>query len=192
MPNHCTNWLDVVGDTDSIAEFRKVVTTPSVHDRKEEEEGTIKIYQRTYPCPLEYYESDKWYAWCNTHWGTKWGDYDTELVGESPTHLNFQFTTAWGPGVDGILNISRKFPTLVFVGEYEESGMCFCGAYSVQNGDILAEYEGTYPETEATEDGDYDFDAQFAKLTQEMERCKRVVIDELSEETKSLFSATIV
>lgn len=189
MPNHCVNWLDVIGDPDSIAEFRKVVMTPSEHDRSNKKE--ISIYQRSYPCPKELYETEEWYAWCNTNWGTKWGDYDTELVSESPTHLNFQFTTAWGPGVDGILNISRRFSKLVFINEFEESGMCFCGAYSAQNGDILAECEGKYPEVEMTEDDDYNYDQQFEQLSKEMARCKQVVIDELSDETKSLFSVSI-
>ena len=192
MPNHCSNWLDVLGDRDSIAEFKKLVTTPSVHDREKlgDDSEIISIYQRAYPCPKELYESDKWYAWCNTHWGTKWGDYDTTLNGESDTHLEFAFTTAWGPGVDGILNISQKFPNLVFITAYEEGGMCIVGAFGVQNGDILSDVEGKYPTVTAEEgeDDDYNWDEYFDKVVQESDRCKRMVVAGLSDETRSLFS----
>lgn len=192
MPNHCSNWLDVLGDRDSIAEFKKLVTTPSVHDREklENDSEIISIYQRAYPCPKELYESDKWYAWCNTHWGTKWGDYDTVINGESDTHLEFAFTTAWGPGVDGIINISEKFPNLVFITAYEEGGMCFVGAFGVQNGNILSDVEGKYPDLDDSEtDSDgYDLDNHFEKVVEEVDRCKRMVVEGLSDETRSLFS----
>lgn len=40
-----------------------------------------------------------WYEWCNKHWGTKWGTYDTKVheLGGDGSPILIEFQSAWGP-----------------------------------------------------------------------------------------------
>lgn len=73
-----------------------------------------------------------WYDWCCSKWGTKWGDCDTELLssiveGEDSQTIEFSFSSAWAPPMDGIAHIATMFPTLKFAIAYCEEGMDFYG-----------------------------------------------------------------
>ena len=114
----------------------------------------------------EKYGFKDWYDWCVAKWGTKWGDYDTTLT-DGPSYIKsdgtgriarvtYQYTTAWGPGLNGIATISGMFPSLWFVNSYEEGGMGFFGCFTASNGDVLIDEEGNYPDPEPTDGGDGD------------------------------------
>ena len=74
-----------------------------------------------------------WYGWCVDKWGTKWGDCDTELLDASDT-IDISFQSAWSPPVDGIVEISKLFPDLLFSMSWHEEGMDFYGGMAVKNG----------------------------------------------------------
>lgn len=106
---------------------------------------------------IEKYGHKDWYDWCIANWGTKWGDYDTYISdgpvyikshGEAKSQVSFNYTTAWGPGIQGLVHISERFPTLWFVNSYEESGMGFYGCVTIHGGDILIDEEAQFPEME--------------------------------------------
>lgn len=40
-----------------------------------------------------------WYDWCNLHWGTKWGDYDHDLIAEGKDFVVVKFESAWSPPI---------------------------------------------------------------------------------------------
>lgn len=42
-------------------------------------------------------EFTNWYEWSRIHWGTKWGDYDTEIVENTLARMEIKYNTAWGP-----------------------------------------------------------------------------------------------
>lgn len=76
-----------------------------------------------------------WYDWCIAHWGTKWGDCDTELIDQDEENLLFRFETAWSPPEAAIDQIARDWPYLIFYLTYEEEGMGFEGFAKWINGE---------------------------------------------------------
>lgn len=203
MPNHCGNFLTVMGEKQELSKFMKQITNP------EGSENKISIYKNLYPCPQELYEvpanhterpemvekygASDWYDWCNSHWGTKWGDYDTYVShyeeGDDIAHINY--TTAWGPGADGLIYISGLFPNLVFINSYEEGGMGFCGTFSCSSGVLLADVETQYPEPTKLEDGEYDWDKQSDDVREAMDRCENEVVGKLHESYRKIFGAKV-
>jgi hypothetical protein len=107
------------------------------------------------------YGHKDWYDWANANWGTKWGDYEVSLTDQSELgngikSVSFTYTTAWSPAVNGIVKVSGMFPTLKFLGTYDESGMGFFGAFGAFADDLTNDLEGKYP------DIDIDWDAEDA------------------------------
>ena len=181
MPNHCNNTLGIIGLTKDVESFFNLVKVESndvdnvdfeilngLIPMPKELEGTKKDYEPESKNEdlIKKYGADNWYDWCNTNWGTKWGDYETqsdgiehiseykypvledgskdyensfkELTGESS--LQFSYDTAWGPGAEELANaICKQFPTLRGFISYEEPGMCFAGNLVFQNGKIISD-----------------------------------------------------
>ena len=150
MPNHCDNTLVITGPDVDIRRF--------IHITKCDDKKPYVISQHM-PIPDEF-KGDGWYAWCCTNWGTKWGDYDTQLFKDVPDEATFHYLTAWGPYSDDFLQkISEPFPTLTFLMQYEERGMEFLGVTVVRNGEVLFadSTEPDLPEyNEDNEDAYYD------------------------------------
>lgn len=206
MPNECSNFLTVVGDPKELSEFIKVSKNPKGSEKE------YAIFQNNYPCPQELYEVDAnftkkpdmiakhgasdWYDWCNMNWGTKWGDYHTDLshYNEGDTMATFTYTTAWGPGVNGLIGISREYPNLVFVNSYEEGGCELVGSFGVANGDLLSDVEGKFPDYPTDKDGEPDWDQMdeyMESVHDVMERCEGQVIYGLADDIRKLFKTAI-
>jgi hypothetical protein len=129
MPNHCDNTLVITGPDIDIRRF--------IHITKCDEKEPYVISQHM-PIPVAHKEADHWYEWCVSNWGTKWGDYDTQLFKDVPDEAIFHYQTAWGPYSDDFLKkISVPFPTLTFLMQYEERGMGFLGVTVVSGGELL-------------------------------------------------------
>ena len=181
MPNHCNNTLGIIGLTKDVESFFNLVKVESndvdnvdfeifngLMPMPKELDGTKKNYEPESKNEdlIKKYGADNWYDWCNTNWGTKWGDYETqsdgiehiseykylvledgskdyensfkELTGESS--LQFSYDTAWSPGAEELANaICKQFPTLRGFISYEEPGMCFAGNLVFQNGKIISD-----------------------------------------------------
>ena len=128
MPNHCDNTLVITGPDVDIRRF--------IHITKCDEKEPYVIAQHM-PIPDEF-KGDGWYTWCVNNWGTKWGDYETQLFKDATDQAIFHYQTAWGPYSDEFLQkISKPFPTLTFLVQYQETGCCFAGVSAVRNGDVL-------------------------------------------------------
>lgn len=163
MPNLCNNTLTIVGDEKELTTFLEKVSV-----QHEDDKSQYAIVKNLFPCPAELYECpadsterpemikkygvSDWYGWCNRNWGTKWGDYDVALVHQSAKQLVFSYTTAWSPMTEGLVNISKQFPNLVFVNFFEEGGMAFVGSDVIMDGDILTSLECEYPSFDVNED----------------------------------------
>ena len=128
MPNHCDNTLQITGPDVDIRRF--------IHITKCDEKEPYVISQHM-PIPDDF-KGDGWYTWCVNNWGTKWGDYETQLFKEQVDEAIFHYQTAWGPFSDEFFQkISKPFPTLTFLIQYQEPGCCFAGVSAVRNGDVL-------------------------------------------------------
>lgn len=110
MPNHVYTAMVLNGtpeDLDALwtrlnpqpsKEDPDILTCDLFHSLKpmpEEYNGTTADFGRTkYPELLEKYGANDWYDWCVKNWGTKWGDYNTEIY-RRDDHIFLTFTTAW-------------------------------------------------------------------------------------------------
>lgn len=86
-----------------------------------------------------------WYEWCNDRWGTKW-----DLSAFQSNKNTMIFETAWGFAGNVILELSNKYPDVIFKCEFADEGMVEnSGKVSIQNGDVIEErYELSEDERE--------------------------------------------
>ena len=176
MPNHCSNKLGITGPIDDVEKFIAFVK----NNGDDKDENEYNLFESLIPMPKELegttspskegnvdlidkYGHDNWYDWCNSKWGTKWGDYSmhaTNIVYETKTNyphlengdkdyengvsvltgnanIHFEYDTAWAPGCDELAEaIVKQFPTLNGYIYYEEPGMGFAGQLIFAEGEI--------------------------------------------------------
>lgn len=88
------------------------------------------------------------YEWCIENWGTKWGIYDTEMVGEKLGKkvgtIKYSAQSAWSPPLKVIKAMSDKFPTLKISVKYFECGAGYKGVFVVKGGEIITNTEAKY------------------------------------------------
>jgi len=212
MPNHCSNCLLVGASDDHRGElnaFHALVSTPveKTHTNIHGETTTalvegIALCDNILPCPKELsanstldehpenlakYGFSGWYDWCNFHWGTKWGDYNTDCIHEwgTPNLRAYRYTTAWSPMTRAIHQFSEKFPNLVFLSTYEEGGNAILGAECSINGESFGA-EGVYPEVNWDED-----EPGFEKVGEAQVICVRNVLHDALQLTGISFDETI-
>ena len=87
------------------------------------------------------YGCNNWYDWAIRNWGTKWGSYSSSIKQEGKTFVKYDFDSAWSPPIEGLIKISKKYPTLNFELKYEEEGMGFKGKAIFENGEIIEDIE---------------------------------------------------
>lgn len=80
---------------------------------------------------------DNWYDWCCENWGTKWGAYDVTDWVKVGKGFEASYDSAWAPPTNGLVNLSKLFPSLSFRNCYMETGMDFCGYDVIENGEII-------------------------------------------------------
>lgn len=153
MPNHCFNQLEVTGPKEQLFEFYERITAandgiirpfipfPEELNGKEITDKDNKVVGRAF--------SDDGYSWCMENWGTKWADYDTEVVdepfsieGTDEWRVNFTFDSAWCPPEAAIQTIGGMFPNLYFKNYYEEFGMGYMGCLHVLGENVYDYYFG--------------------------------------------------
>jgi hypothetical protein len=79
------------------------------------------------------YGADSWYDWCIDNWGTKWNATEG-TIGEN----YLEFETAWDPPFPVIMELSRRFPELIFNHEWADENLGYnCGWRSFRNGSVL-------------------------------------------------------
>jgi hypothetical protein len=143
MPNHCTNNIVITGSNFNLKIFWDALKKFKGYE--ENEEGEISIFSSFLPMPEELQnatspgDSPNWYDWAIENWGSKWGDYDTDLDFDGD-RITGCYTSAWGPCNEGIKTVSALFPKLTFEVNYHELGMMFIGAQVCENGEEIAEW----------------------------------------------------
>jgi len=197
MPNWCENELTITGNVLSILDIKfKVINDPekglleTLHPTpKQLVENNVEVYRND----PEYMENmahqrfinkaktgyESWYDWALAEWGTKWGDSSTHMTEEGDNTLHFYFETAWSPPVEGMLNISKKYPMLTFVMTFREGGMGLAGAVGISNGKVIHESNGKWPDdNELTYDEDNPelyYDLLEEHINNMLDECKKEV-----------------
>jgi hypothetical protein len=165
MPNWCYTTMHISGEKEELQRF-----LDSIETRTSDYGKTYSIIGKLYPCPQELkdtvsgffadekqqeelnrkeeaneakYGAKNWYDWCCSHWGTKWGDCDTESDNDGVLELpngtfytDFRFQTAWGTATRAWIKISRDFPSLRFEFAHQEESDEFAGVEVIRNGEI--------------------------------------------------------
>lgn len=119
-----------------------------------------------------------WYDWCNSNWGTKWGDYDHYNPEVFDGMFAIFYSTAWAPYQDLFWHkVSLDWPTLTFVTTYDEPGMAFYGAIGAHNGQVV-DVSDDYPEI----DWGNEAEAETAQdiIAEDLDRFAAEVMDILS------------
>ena len=98
---------------------------------------------------LKKYEANKakyghttWYDWCIENWSTKWSPRIEEwTINDFPngSEIYAYYETAWSPADGLIREVSKQFPTLLFVVSSDEEGRSFSCVMAFSNGEIVAE-----------------------------------------------------
>jgi hypothetical protein len=177
MPNHVYQTATITGPADVIAtlttmaqEGQSIIKhyVPLPDDATKEvthtnPDGTTTTYSAF---------SDNGYNTALELWGTKWADYDIDLINSTPTELNIRFQSAWSPAIEGWRKVSEMTGINLLI-SYEEEGCGFIGACYIANGTVVADkwYDDgeidtalaalgfdavRYPEPEDDENEDYD------------------------------------
>lgn len=156
MPNWCSNYLVVSGESSELERFldstgdkdkldspfhlMKLYPTPTELKETtsgffvdEEKQKSLEAQQEK---NKQKYGSKDWYDWNIKNWGTKW---EVEMLCSSQTdeQLVFTFDSAWSPPCELLDKVAKMFPKLRFVLSYEELGNGFIGANSWHNGEEL-------------------------------------------------------
>lgn len=120
MPNWCNNTAtfhnDDVGEVDKLYDYLKKV--------QEDEKSEQGLFSYFLPIPKE--ETDNWYDWCVSNWGTKW---EASLYGvsrEDDNSIIISFDTAWAPPT-GFYEYLARHTEFYVNAKYIEEGMGFIG-----------------------------------------------------------------
>lgn len=203
MPNWCENELTITGNVLSILDIKfKFVNDPEkrlleiLHPMPQQlKESNTEVY-RNDPEHMENmahqrfinrvktgYES--WYDWAFAEWGTKWSDQGTYMTEEGDNTLHFNFETAWGPPIDGIINISKKYPMLTFAMSFLEGGMGIIGAVGVRNGKIVHESNGKWPDNDVIPYDDENDELYYDLLNEYVSEVRETCMKEVEEKCKA-------
>ena len=143
MPNWCYNRVSFYSDNvDEISAIAKIFesdepfntilpspdwkTTPNDKGelpikREMKSPKTGEVFHTTFDFP-DGTNDDRWYAWNNANWGTKWELGERECDHDEET-LECFFDTAWSPP-EGIYNALREqFPDVSISWFWDEPGM---------------------------------------------------------------------
>ena len=84
-----------------------------------------------------------WYSWCLDNWGTKWlpriEQWDIRDYPNGTSEISAYYETAWSPADGLIREVSKQFPTLLFIVTSDEEGRSFACCMAFRNGEIVAE-----------------------------------------------------
>lgn len=133
MPNWCDNSIRLSHpDKSKLDAFDAEMT-------KKNESGYFMgcPFQHLRPRPET--EEQNWYDWNINNWGTKW---DGDLIDYERLDDNeaiFYCNTAWSPPIALLEYLTEQGWTVEAF--YHESGMCYCGKYTSEDGDDYYEYD---------------------------------------------------
>lgn len=110
--------------------FDKYKDDPKFKDSIELGKKYIENYEKYGHC--------NWYEWCCENWGTKW---DASQCSYSGNTLIFE--TAWGFAQNVMLELSKKYPEVIFECEFADEGIPDnSGSIELKNGEIFREEYG--------------------------------------------------
>lgn len=134
MPNWCSNQLNLRGEVSDITEF--VMENRSAN-------GTEPLsFNAKVPRTLEN----------GVDWGCKWDARDSEVYTDyDGGTVEYSFTTPWAPPEDWLIMVSKLYPKIEFILNFDEESHAFRGETVVRNGikdEQASSYEEDYDDPE--------------------------------------------
>lgn len=131
MANHCNNYMQISSENED--DIKQIVELFNQIGILNYEKKDLTLYNQL--CKND------------DDFGTKWIElYDTLYHNDGDTHLELNFTTAWGPSLEFSQKISEVFPNCNIIHEFSESGNDFGGCYHYSNGNCIERIDLTYLE----------------------------------------------
>ena len=138
MPNWCFNHLTVTGPAEDVARFQEQAAGfRPWHSPEAGQAPDLLNFHSLLPIPAEVLTAGyapAGYNWERHHWGCKWGACHAALVDKWEGGVFYEFDTAWSPPLPLVQHVSRVWPTLVFVLDYEDPRMGFKGVSRAEGG----------------------------------------------------------
>jgi hypothetical protein len=139
MPNWCDNHLTIEG-RDLFPFIQWLGNSP------------ISL-ERVLPIPEDIECSPE--EWCTDNWGTKWDVEEARTqppILVTPTKIESDFETAWGPPIKALEALSGKFPDLKITLYFMETSSGFAGHSVFRSGGECMEEMLSFSEYSAPED----------------------------------------
>ena len=102
--------------------------------------------------------TNNWYAWNNTHWGTKWDgrvdetsvdQLDVMTYADGKTGVTYRFETAWAPPTPVFEAIAEQYPKLQLSIEWEEEQGFGQEIETNEDGELVITREWDIPQSHA-------------------------------------------
>ena len=200
MPNHCLQQTAIRGPKESRDRFISLAIDegyPSLkvlHPMPEELRDTFVGFtsdeelakaraEKHASLRLKYGHGD-WYSWAHAEWGTKWGDYETNIINHDVWGTSIEFQSAWGPSSELVGHISALFPDLLFVTTITEESHAFAGFTIHKGGKTLEDVETHIPPYDWEADGEDD------EKRYEWEEAYVIEMQQLADEATARWLAT--
>jgi hypothetical protein len=126
---------------------------------------------KKYEANKEKYGYTTWYDWAIENWGTKWSPRieEWEIIDHSDGSggIYAYYETAWSPADGLIREVSKQFPTLLFVVSSDEEGRSFSCVGAFSNGEMVAEAGCELSANKVPEQ----FREDYARIDKEIETC---------------------
>lgn len=162
MPNWCSNtlvfqgseedvgfMLDVVGsETEDDGKIivrslslNSIIKMPEALEGKSAPEKDSAVAEEN----IKLFGAKDWYDWRVKHWGTKW-DVDSKIVFDQVDVMmpglrtvKIIFDSAWGPPVEAISVLAKKFANINILHTFDEPGQDFSGWMYYIQGKLVEE-----------------------------------------------------
>lgn len=138
MPNWCYNRLRVTGPARDVRRFQaQAVGFCPWDDPEPGEPPDVLNFHSLVPVPpdvLAARNQPTGHDWAREHWGCNLGAHRAAVTQQWEGGVLYEFDTAWSPSVRFVENVSRAWPTLVFVLDYEEIRAGYKGLARAQAG----------------------------------------------------------
>lgn len=139
MPNYCGNDVSIMFK--SATDYNKFIVLMGVEDSTDpylhydSEKKGYGFFDRVVPTPQEKLNTEGWYDWRVSNWGTKWNpivhNFNTNDDGLT---IELSMDTAWAPPKEFFITFSEMFPSAEITLIYLEEGMAFCGRAFISEG----------------------------------------------------------
>jgi|688.fasta_scaffold00011_42 hypothetical protein len=138
MPNWCENKLEVIVDNEYKNKTKFLLKDFYLSNQSRETLLSLNAEVRR-PNNVE----DE-FDWNVKHWGTKW-EIEEVSVDEEDDKLTYYFDTVWSPPLEWLETVSKNFPHLIFILNFDEPGAGLYGGIRVENGSFVEEWDNDQP-----------------------------------------------